>query len=41
MKKTLGAIVLSAMSGSAFAELIVENAHIENRFQVHQTVQPL
>ena len=28
MKKTLGAIVLSAMSGSAFAELIVENAHI-------------
>lgn len=28
MKKTLGAIVLSAMSGTAFAELIVENAHI-------------
>ena len=28
MKKTLGAIVLSAMSGSTFAELIVENAHI-------------
>ena len=28
MKKTLVAIVLSAMSGSAFAELIVENAHI-------------
>ena len=28
MKKTLGAIVLSAMSGSAFAELIVEDAHI-------------
>ncbi len=28
MKKTLGAIVLSAMSGSVFAELIVENAHI-------------
>ena len=28
MKKTLGAIVLSAMSGSAFAELIVENANI-------------
>ena len=28
MKKTLGAIVLSAMSVPAFAELIVENAHI-------------
>ena len=28
MKKTLGAIVLSAMSATAFAELIVENAHI-------------
>ena len=28
MKKTLGAIVLSAMSLSAFAELIVENAYI-------------
>lgn len=28
MKKTLGALVLSAMCGSAFAELIVEDAHI-------------
>lgn len=28
MKKTLGAIVLSAMSLSAFAELIMENAYI-------------
>ena len=28
MKNTLGAIVLSAMSVPAFAELIVENAHI-------------